>query len=660
MFLWRMIFCFRQNITRSKQGFRCTDETKLCAAYVRMISGRLAYETFKANAQHSVPSVKSVDRYIYKVKANVVEGVLRTSELSKYLTELNLPRIVALSEDATRITNRVQYDSQTNQLIGFVLPLAENGMPIANINIARSAAEMERCFYDVKTGEEKKRSSYLNVVMAQPLVPGVPAFCLLLFGSDSKYTSTDIEKRWQFIRAELKKNNIEVLTFASDSDPKFNSVMRNHMKLGQSKENNIDFPEWFNADIRLSDSFDIQDTVHIGTKCRNRMLNTTLKMGEHDVSVEHLESVMQLFTKEKHKLCPSILRPRDKQNFDSVLSICDEKVIDLLSHVNNSEGTILYLRVLSSILRSFLDLRLKPIERIRQIWFATFVLRIWKKFILESKNKYSVASNFMTSNCYSCIEINAHALIFLMLYLKEQTLDHLFHPDLLGSQQCEAIFRQIRSLSSTYSTVKNSSLLEIIQKMSKIELQNQISHMKLKHYNFPRIGLPSSSYYERVDRNGINQSENIVELPSHQEIIREIELAKLEAIEYAETLGMCLKSTNDYACKFQAVKYKVTPINTVDEKAQQDAHGFTTTDNSESEGAEGNDDILQLFPDMNFNAISKKIDPNTVTETGPYVKIKNKKGEIVCVEKHTLCWYLSKSTTKLSSDRLIRVMTKIP
>lgn len=166
IFLWRMIFCFRQNITRSKQGYRYTEDMKLYAAYVRMISGRLAYETFKANAQHSVPSVKSVDRYIDKVKANVVEGVLRTNELSIYLTNLKLPRIVPLSEDATRITNRVQYDARTNQLVGFVLPLAENGMPNAVINKARSAAEMERCFYDVKTGEEKKRASYLNVVMA--------------------------------------------------------------------------------------------------------------------------------------------------------------------------------------------------------------------------------------------------------------------------------------------------------------------------------------------------------------------------------------------------------------------------------------------------------------------------------------------------------------
>lgn len=110
-----------------------------------------------------------------------------------------------MSEDATRITNRVQYGAQTNRLVGFVLPLGENGMPIVDTNKARSAAEMERCFYNVETGEEKRRASYLNAVMAQPLARGIPAFCLLLFGTVAKYTAADIEKRWRFIRDELKK-----------------------------------------------------------------------------------------------------------------------------------------------------------------------------------------------------------------------------------------------------------------------------------------------------------------------------------------------------------------------------------------------------------------------------------------------------------------------
>lgn len=641
VFLSESLSCFNKNIIRFKQGYRYTEELKLFCAYTRMISGKLAYETIKANAQHALPSERAVTRYIAQVQSTAVEGVLRTDELLQYLTDLSLPKVVALSEDATRITNRAQYDPQTNQIVGFVLPLGKNGMPIAKSNMATSAADIEQCFYNIEARNEMKLASYVNVVMAQPLVAGIPAFCLLIFGSDAKYTTEDIEKRWQFIADELKKRQIKVVTFASDSDPKFNSLMKYHVNLGQSRTNH--FPEWFNANLCFSTNFmPIQDTIHIGTKLRNRILDHKLRMGDYDISMEHVSILEATFTKERHGLCPLSIRPKDRQNFDSVLRICDEKVIDLLPKVEGSEGTILYLRVMDSVLRSFLDISLMPIERLRQIWFAVFILRIWKQFILKSKRKYSTKNHFISSNCYTCVEINAHSIVFLMLYLREHGLDHLFRPEMLGSQSCESIFRQIRSLSSTYSTVTNCSVLEIIRRMSKIELQNEISHIKLKQWKFPRIGLPSSSHYDTVDRNGINQYEKMVQLPSQEEIIKEIELAKLEATEYAVTIGMDVQNI-DYQCKFQKKKIQPAVVN---------------IDISITENVVQNKHVLQIFSDANLRQYAIKIDPKEIDEASPYVKVQNKNGEIFCIEKHKLCWFLGKTTGKLSSDRLLRVMAK--
>lgn len=457
-----MTSCLEQNINRQPTGYRYSEDVKLYAAYLRMIGGKMNYETFKANAKHSVPCVKSIDRYITQTKSNATEGVLRTEELLKYLTDLRLPKIVSLSEDATRITGRIQYNSKTNQLVGFVLPLEENGMPMTDRNRASSAAAMEECFYDIATGKENICATYLNVVMAQPLVSGVPAFCLLLFGSDDAYTASQVQKRWQFITNELKKKNIEVLAFGSDSAPKYNSVMRSQLELGRCPVNSINFPEWFNANLQTTDAYlPIQDIVHIGTKFRNQLLKNKLKMGKYDVSVNHLSSLIENFTKEKHNLCLLVIKPKDRQNFDSVLRICDDKVIELLRNIEGSEGTILYLRVMSSVLRSFLDSRLTPIEAIRHIWFANFILRIWERFILQTRKKYNVEEHFVTMYCRTCVEINAHSIVFLIMRLKERKLDHLFQPQMLGSQPCESIFRQIRSMTSTYSTVTNCSLLDM-------------------------------------------------------------------------------------------------------------------------------------------------------------------------------------------------------
>lgn len=196
--LTKLISCFNQNINRQKSAYRYTEETKQYCTYMQIIGGRLSYETFEANASHSVPSLRSVERYIAKTKPNVIEGVLRTKELFQYLDDHKVPstKYKVLSEDATRINNRIQYDHENNQLVGFTLPLDEvTGMPIPRSYLGRSASEIEAHFYDIKTGDLKDTPSYINVVMAQPLTRGIPAFCLLIFGTDSKYSSSDIAKR---------------------------------------------------------------------------------------------------------------------------------------------------------------------------------------------------------------------------------------------------------------------------------------------------------------------------------------------------------------------------------------------------------------------------------------------------------------------------------
>lgn len=91
----------------------------------------------------------------------------------------------------------------------------------------------------------------------------------------------------------------------------------------------------------------------------------------------------------------------------------------------------------------------------------------------------------MSSLCYCCIELNAHSLITIILYLKEKKLTHLFIPYLFCSQPCEAFYRQIRSFTSTYSTVVNCSTKELIDRMSRIQLQNEISNDENLGFYFP-------------------------------------------------------------------------------------------------------------------------------------------------------------------------------
>lgn len=133
-----------------------------------------------------------------------------------------------------------------------------------------------------------------------------------------------------------------------------------------------------------------------------------------------------------------------------------------------------------------MDRDLTPLQRIRKIWFPLFLVRIWRNFIVLSK-QYSLKNNFLTTNCYSCLEINAHSLISIILHLRETNHPELFLPYSLHSQGCESTFRLLRSMSSTFSTVTNCTLNEAITRIGKIQLQYEIMHRTSTHFVYPRF-----------------------------------------------------------------------------------------------------------------------------------------------------------------------------
>lgn len=137
--------------------------------------------------------------YINKNKSKIIEGELRIKELSHYLETLKLEKNVWLSEDATGITAKVEFDPNTNQMVGLVLPTdTRTGMPKSFSFLARNEQEILK-------NMKHEKSNYVYIVMAQPLVQGVPPFILQLYGTDSKFKTQDVLLRWRHTVAELNK-----------------------------------------------------------------------------------------------------------------------------------------------------------------------------------------------------------------------------------------------------------------------------------------------------------------------------------------------------------------------------------------------------------------------------------------------------------------------
>jgi len=96
----------------------------------------------------------------------------RFDELLEHLKCFNASKVVSLGEDSPCVVSRVQYDAETDKLVGFVLPCNDNGLPLCDSFLATSFGVMETSF---KKGSVAK---YAFVYMIQPLIIGVPTFCL--------------------------------------------------------------------------------------------------------------------------------------------------------------------------------------------------------------------------------------------------------------------------------------------------------------------------------------------------------------------------------------------------------------------------------------------------------------------------------------------------
>lgn len=271
----------------------------------------------------------------------------------------------------------------------------------------------------------------------------------------------------------------------------------------------------------------VQDTVHIGSKLRNRLLalNAALKMGSFEVSISHLKNLVKHVQKSVHGLSQMDVSPIDRMNYTSVEKIIENRVIEALKkNVEKSDGTIKYLEIIRDVTSSFLNHDLTPLQRVFRIWHAVFFLRTWRQFVLKTAG-LTLKHNFITSNAYHCVEINASTLISLIKKFRDENKPEKCLTPLFDSQTCERTFRIFRSMGTTNYTKINFSLYELINMIGRLEVANAIAYFKFDNED---IVFPNK-------RRGKTM---IFELPSDKEIIRTINQAKAEAMEEAKNFGM--------------------------------------------------------------------------------------------------------------------------
>ncbi|KAK4009281.1 hypothetical protein OUZ56_018397 [Daphnia magna] len=203
----------------------------------------------------------------------------------------------------------------------------------------------------------------------------------------------------------------------------------------------------FVCNIICSD-FVIQDVPHIATKLRTKLLKPELiPLGNYVATANDLQCLLEQRSKEKTLIRQGDLILADKMNFDAAERISKPEVRQLLHEVwkGDADGTSFYLEMMYLVTSSFLDKSLSPLERINRIWTTVFCLRYWRLW-LTSDGIYSLSQNFISSNAYLSIEINAHTLLLVIRKFRLEKNPELLLTWLFGSQQCESFFRTLRAL----------------------------------------------------------------------------------------------------------------------------------------------------------------------------------------------------------------------
>lgn len=398
------------------------------------------------------------------------------------------------------------------------------------------------------------------------------------------------------------------------------------------------------SEINFEPSY-IQDTIHTVLKLRNRLLKVSvlLPMGNKQVSVTHLKLLINRTSKDIHGLVLKDVCTDDKQNFKSLQKLMEKRVSDaLISNVPDNQATVMFIQLCSFIESALNDLDMLPVERIKKIWFAVFFLRIWKKSIIRST--YSLDDNWITSNAYICVEINVHSLIQLIQKMREKGEDELFMPIMYSSQACEQAFRQLRSMTTMNWTKVNFTMLELTHMISRLELQNEIIHLKLNDFDidFPRISRKTEKFKHYT-------------LPSDQEIELAMNGAKNEALAEALKFGMNIPSHEISNCDINEVNINENPA-VLDDSCDETDELMVQIDSNDPFEFDDDDDALLsgvLEQDLCLRDYSDQVDQ--LGEDSRFTKITDKRGFSKVVRKSSIVWLLSNSKGTLSSDRLQRV-----
>lgn len=332
--------------------------------------------------------------------------------------------------------------------------------------------------------------------------------------------------------------------------------------------------------------------------------------GKYPVSRGHLEIVARE-GKEKTGLLLTDLEQHDKMCVKTFEKLIDPRVMSLLTTQPGTNGTIAYVALMKSVFDAYENPELNPLQRVEEIWFATFFIRCWHSWIKSSRN-LRLDEQFITDNAELGIEINAHSLISHLIHCRELGKPELFLPSLMNSQHCERSFGNARSMSGVQNTVINFDILEYLNKASRFEYLDELRIALKDKFEFARCGYKTTSYKHFT-------------FPSNLEIAAAVNNGKHRAKVLLDFTGLECEEADFYCCLTSLKRSDIHPLEEVDICEEQCGmfrnESFDEAENQpedEPEDAIFEADVLLNKIGADINYLCKQTLISTDSSTGMY------------------------------------------
>lgn len=214
-------------------------------------------------------------------------------------------------------------------------------------------------------------------------------------------------------------------------------------------------------------------------------------------SIDHLEKLRHMACKDKTiklSLQDLILIKYHDQNTNAAEKVFSEEICTKLQeHVGESNGTVLYIKAVCSLLRPCRESTLTYKEAMVSVTTGLYILRLWKKYLeisslrLHSMNNTSQDPSrrgcFITMACYDCAELIYSGVVgyFLTMFIHfPDKLKLNRFPLKIGTTSTERIISEIQG-QTTYNQYldKQPTYAAMLHRMRGVE-ENQLVLEDLK------------------------------------------------------------------------------------------------------------------------------------------------------------------------------------